>query len=275
MKDSIKGSNKDSNKDTSWEAVSAWYDTLLSGENTFQNKVILPHVLRLLEPVAGKKVLDIACGQGYFSFVLHQEGAEIVGIDASPSLIKLANEERDTNDKVKNKKTISFEIRKGDDLHGIDTESFDAAIIILAIQNIKNVGGVFAEAKRVLKKDGSMIMVLNHPSFRIPQHSDWIYREARGNMEAKQSRVIDTYISEKELEIIMNPGALIKDQKTTVSFHRPLQYFTKMLAKHGLGISRLEEWNSHRESEQGPRKEAEDKARKEIPMFMMIEVKKW
>jgi hypothetical protein len=45
------------------------------------------------------------------------------------------------------------------------------------------------------------------------------------------------------------------------------------LSKAGLSITRLEEWVSHKESEKGPRQKAENKSRKEIPLFMCIECK--
>jgi hypothetical protein len=73
----------------------------------------------------------------------------------------------------------------------------------------------------------------------------------------------------------MTPGEKdVKKKIKTISFHRPLQYYVKLFAKNGFAITRLEEWISHKKSEKGPRSEAEDKARKEIPMFMCLEVKK-
>jgi len=77
-------------------------------------------------------------------------------------------------------------------------------------------------------------------------------------------------MSESKVEIEMNPSK--RDTKTTISFHRPLQYYFKTLANSGFVVARLEEWLSHRESESGPRKKAEDRARKEIPMFLFLEV---
>jgi hypothetical protein len=48
----------------------------------------------------------------------------------------------------------------------------------------------------------------------------------------------------------------------------------KALSKHRFAITRIEEWISHKESEKGPRKEAEDRARKEFPLFLAIEVRR-
>ncbi len=41
-----------------------------------------------------------------------------------------------------------------------------------------------------------------------------------------------------------------------------------ILAKHGFAVTRLEEWISNKKSQKGPRVTAEDKARKEIPLFL-------
>jgi hypothetical protein len=61
----------------------------------------------------------------------------------------------------------------------------------------------------------------------------------------------------------------------TVSFHRPLQFYFKIFSKLGFAVERLEEWNSNKKSEAGPRAKAEDKARKEIPLFLYMCVKKF
>ena len=71
----------------------------------------------------------------------------------------------------------------------------------------------------------------------------------------------------------MTPGSKT-DKKFTVTFHRPLQVFVKALSKSGFALTRLEEWISHKESEKGPRQKAENKSRKEIPLFMCLEAQR-
>jgi hypothetical protein len=112
-------------------------------------------------------------------------------------------------------------------------------------------------------------MVLNHPAFRVPQASDWTF------LNDMQYRIVGKYLSESKVSIDMTPGE--KDPKKkikTVSFHRPLQYYMKLLSKNGFAITRLEEWISHKKSQKGPRQIPEDVARKEIPLFMCLEIKK-
>lgn len=243
-------------KSTSWNNVAGWYDAAVEKNDSYQNTVILPNLLRLLGPLKNHTILDLACGQGFFSKALIKEGATTLGVDAAPELITIA------------KKTIpegEFFTSSADHLPFIKDGSCDAVLIVLALQNIRTVDGVFAEVKRVLKKNGRLLLVLNHPAFRIPKQSSWEWDEK----SKTQYRRTDRYLSEMTTEIDMHPGQ--KKSATTVSFHRPLQYYFKLLGKHGLLVSKLEEWISPKTTPHGPRASAENTARKEFPLFLFIE----
>jgi ubiquinone/menaquinone biosynthesis C-methylase UbiE len=52
-----------------------------------------PSLLGLLGDPSGKSVIDLACGEGYYSRLLKRAGAElVVGVDSSPHMIELARE---------------------------------------------------------------------------------------------------------------------------------------------------------------------------------------
>ena len=246
---------------TSWGGVAHWYDTLLASDDTYQAQVILPNLLRVMSLKKGERVLDLGCGQGFFSRAFAKEGATVTGVDLSKELIAIAKKTAiDTEAK------IEFFAPSAEDLHRFEDGSFDKIAVILAVQNMEAPHLVFKECFRVLKNKGSLYVVVNHPAFRVPQNSDWGYDEAK----KVQYRRTERYLSESKVIIEMNPGN--PHGATTISFHRPLQYFFKTLSNAGLCVARLEEWTSHRESEKGPRKVEEDHARKEIPLFMMMEV---
>jgi ubiquinone/menaquinone biosynthesis C-methylase UbiE len=251
-------------KDTSWGGVADWYNELLNSVGTYQKELILPNLLRLVDIKKGEKLLDIACGQGFFSRAFAQVGAEVTGADISAELIKFAQKNAGPKEK--------YLVVPGDRLaENIKDGEFDKAIIVLAIQNIENLSGVMMQANRALKKGGKLFLVLNHPAFRNPKNTAWGFDE----VSKTQYRRVDAYLSESRTEIDMAPGAIKKgSDKMTVSFHRPLQVYFKALVKSGFLIGRLEEWNSHKKSEAGPRQKAEDKARQEIPLFLMIEAVK-
>lgn len=253
---------------TSWGGVADWYDKHLekSGD-TYHEKVIHPNLLRLLGNLEGKKVLDLACGQGIFTQQLRDKGAHVTGVDIGKELIALAEVKNKT---VKEKGThkAAFFVAASHDLYMLKDKSLDTVVCVLALQNIEELQKTIAEVRRVLVPSGTFIFVLNHPSFRNPKVTHWGYDDATD----VQYRRVDEYMSESHVRIDMTPGSM-KEKKFTVSFHRPLQVYMKSLSKHGFAVTRLEEWVSHRESERGPKKRAEDKARKEIPLFMCIEAK--
>jgi ubiquinone/menaquinone biosynthesis C-methylase UbiE len=247
-------------KDTSWNEVAGWYDSLLNGEGTYQKEVILPNLLRLLDIKKGEWIFDIACGQGFFSRAFEKSGANVVGLDISPELIALAKKSA-PNDAY-------FHVGSSDNISFEKDGSFDKAVCILALQNIENLSGTLQEVSRILKTGGKLFLVLNHPAFRNPKHTAWAWDEK----EKIQYRRVDEYLSESKTEIDMSPGQAGKN--LTVSFHRSLQAYFKALNKAGFLVGRLEEWNSNKKSEVGPRQKAEDKARREIPLFLLIEAVK-
>lgn len=253
--------------DTSWGGVAGWYNTHLSAnDDTYHAKVVFPNLLRMLGDLSGKRVLDLACGQGIFSEKLREGGAFVTGVDLGKELIAIA-ESNNKSIKEKGNHKIVYHVGSADDLYMLKNAQFDIVVCVLAIQNIENLAKTVSEVKRVLIKDGKAYFVLNHPSFRNPKQTGWAYNES----ENKQYRRVDEYMSESHVKIDMTPGSE-SSKKFTVSFHRPLQVYMKAFSKHGFAITRLEEWVSHKISEEGPKKKAEDKARKEIPLFMCIEV---
>ncbi len=246
-------------KDTSWGKVATWYQSTVSRDDSYQKKLIIPNLIRLVDIKEGDKVLEVACGEGNMSRALAEAGAEVTGIDISPELIELA--------KKNSSEKINFLVSPADNLSSIDDKSFDKEAIVLALQNIENDKGVINEMSRVLKDDGKIFIVLNHPCFRIPKNSSWGYDEKRDI----QYRRVDRYISDSREMIEMHPGD--KSEETTVSFHHPFQHYFKIFEKSGLAVTRLEEWVSEKTSA-GKRADAENRARKEIPMFIMLVLKK-
>ncbi|MBX4209327.1 class I SAM-dependent methyltransferase [Candidatus Parcubacteria bacterium] len=245
---------------TSWGNVASWYDKVVNDEDSYQSQVILPNVLRLMAPKKGDRALDLACGQGFFSHALAAEGAHVTGVDIAPELIDIARAHATHNQE--------FYVSPADNLRMFKDKSFDSAVSVLALQNIDKMALAFKEVSRVLKPGAKFVIVLNHPAFRIPGKSAWGFDDTT----ATQYRRVDEYMSESRATIDMHPGRSdAQDKKLTYSFHRPIQVYSKNLANAGFAIARIEEWMSHKESEKGPRKAAEDKARREIPLFMCLE----
>jgi ubiquinone/menaquinone biosynthesis C-methylase UbiE len=138
-------------KKTDWDNVALWYTEYLKKDATYQSAVIAPNLLRMLAIKKGMQVLDVACGEGYFSRLVVKAGATVVGIDQSAELIKMARanaSEKETYT-VHNAETID-----------ITLGMFDAAFSVLSFENIKNIAGVMKGLHAVIKKEGSVVLVL-------------------------------------------------------------------------------------------------------------------
>ena len=121
------------------------------GEST---KAYLEHSARYnfaTKFVKNKKILDIACGTGYGSKILGDSGAkEVFGGDISHESINYAT-------KNYSKKSIFFDIMDAKNLKFPDGY-FDCIISFETIEHIPSYLEVLKEFKRVLKKDGMLII---------------------------------------------------------------------------------------------------------------------
>lgn len=249
---------------TDWSNVADWYDGLVGSEGSeYQREVVFPGVLRLLGEVNGKRVLDIACGQGVFCRLLQKRGVTAVGVDAAGPLIEAARRHSDSPE-TNPPKYFRADARELLELAALRDNPFDAATCILAIQNIHPIAPVFEAASKLLKPGGKFVVAMMHPAFRGAKESHWGWDESAG----VQFRRVDRYLIPRKSPIYANPGK--KDGNYTWTFHKPIGDYIAAATKAGLFTDALEEWPSHKASQPGPRAAAENTARKEIPMFMAI-----
>ncbi|MEA2733605.1 MAG: hypothetical protein QOE14_56 [Humisphaera sp.] len=242
---------------TDWGGVAAWYDQLV-GEfgSEYHREVVLPGVVRLLNPKRGEKMIDVASGQGVLARLLHERGVEMTGVDAARELIAVAKQRSDS--------AIRYHVADARELSFLDENAFDAATCVLAIQNINPIQPVFDGVARALKPGGRFVMAMMHPSFRGAKETSWGWDQAK----EVQYRRVDRYLLPRKSPIVTNPGKT--PDVYTWSFHRPIEAYVKALRGAGLLIDALEEWPSHKSSGPGPRAAAENAARKEIPMFLAL-----
>jgi len=249
-------------EDTSWENVAGWYDALIDEKRSdHYDKIIIPGTLRMVKPEPGVRVLDVACGQGVISRELARLGASVVGVDSSPSLIETAQARAVTQG-------LSAEFFIGDvralDALPLEPASFDCVTCVMAMANINPLEPLLASVARLLKPGGSLVFSITHPAFRAPDQTSWGWDEKT----KAQYRRVDGYLSLGQKSIKMHPGSA--PDIVTWTFHRPLQTYVRLLSEAGLLVQTLEEWPAVRVSEPGPRAEAENRARREIPLFVGI-----
>lgn len=243
---------------TSWERVSRWYTNHLKQDDFLQRDVVIPGTLALLEDAAPGPHLDVACGEGSFgrAFLEAFPRRSLIGVDAAPSLIHAAQ--------AKRLPRARFFVGDAQRLPPLSESRFSSASCLLAIQNIANASAVFGEVAARLSPHAPFVLVMNHPAFRQPKQSSWGWDEDR----KIQYRRVDRYLQSYKIAITAHPG---KDPSlTTPSYHRPLTQYIEELARNGFAVDALEEWTSPAQSDSGPRANAENIARQEIPLFLAL-----
>ncbi len=244
-------------KSTAWDQAASWYDALVGDHGSdYQKDIIMPGATRLMKLEKGHRVLDLACGQGVFSRYLLAKGMRVEGLDTSEELLRLA--------RARSKPAIRFHIADAKEAGTFGESQFDAAACLLALQNMEEIVPVFKNVARWLKPEGRFVMVVTHPCFRIPRQTHWGWDEEK----KIEYRRVDLYSSDLSIPIITPPLAGSKGHTTT--YHRSLQTYFAALSGAGLCVESLEEWTSKKESQPGKRAKAENRARKEIPLFLSL-----
>jgi toxoflavin synthase len=117
-------------------------------------------LFELLGNVDGRRVLDLACGEGYYSRQLRQRGAHVVGIDVSASMIRLARDEESWQ-------PLGIEYRVGDATCLPPTGSFDLVLAAYLFCNARNETQLQAMARSIagnLRPGGRLVAVTDNPA---------------------------------------------------------------------------------------------------------------
>ena len=244
-------------KPTLWDQASRWYDSLvgMSGSDYHQT-IVMPGVLKMLELKPGRRVLDLACGQGVFSRFLLGKKIKPEGLDSSEELLRMA--------RSRSVKSIPYHLGNASDAKLLDGQEFDGIACLLAVQNMEKIEPVFQNVARWLKPKGKFVMVLTHPCLRIPRQTHWGWDEEK----KIEYRRVDRYANEMKIPMLTPP--FVDKVNFTMTYHRPLQNYFSALLRAGLYVDSLEEWMSNKESTPGKRSRGENRARKEVPLFMAI-----
>ena len=121
-----------------------------------------PQVMALCEPVVGKHVLDLGCGEGYCSRMLRQRGAlEVVGLDVSERMIELARQaERAQPLDIRYDTADAATVDLGD-------ARFDlvVAVFLFNYLSVDEMRQTMANVHRMLRRGGHFVFAVPHPAF--------------------------------------------------------------------------------------------------------------
>ena len=207
----------------SWNDYAKDYDKKVGETGDLDHRETLnPVILKLIWNIKGKNILDLGCGQGYFSRIMTKQDAVVTGIDLSKDLIKIANQRNQEQEL-----DIKYFISDASNLKDLEDDNFDIVVSNLAFMDIENIYNTIKECSRVLKTNGKIIFSLVNPIFGISERSkdnDWYY------LKLIKYKTNSTITNE-------NRGYNFK----TTHYHRPVGYYINLLTNNGFYITNYKE----------------------------------
>lgn len=140
-----------------FDGVAKRYDIVNDLLSLGQTKAWRRAATKIIAPAPGMRILDIAAGPGSSSEPLHKAGATVYSTDFSEGMLAQGR---------KSRPYLNFS--KADALNlPFDDDYFDVATISFGLRNTVDYHKALAEALRVVKKRGRMVVVeFSHPTWR-------------------------------------------------------------------------------------------------------------
>ena len=250
---------------SSWDRLARWRDAKLGDRGDLWHRALIdPAVRRLIGPVRGLRILEVACGNGYLARSLAARGAKaVVGIDRSQASIRLARARERSRPRG-----VRFEVGDAGRLR-FDKGTFDLVVANMALMDIRDAKGAIREAARVLAPEGRFVFSIAHPCFDPDDRSVWSVERGFGSDGVYRDTVYRKVRGYREELRTLVPWRVSHHLVVwTESYHRTLTTYVRYLHDAGLAIARLEEPSPEAEmlsgSPQGP-------YIREIPLHLAVE----
>lgn len=178
------------------------------GDNPLQEFYAWPATRSMLPDLDGTRVLDAGCGVGDHVEWLREQGASVVGVDASEQALQAAHE------RFGNRASFAYA-----DLTGplaFDDGVFDTVLAHLVLDHVAELSPSFAEFVRVLAGSGHLVFTTVHPMQYYLAYAE-----------------VDSYYERQSVEVGWDAPV--------TSYHRPLGDILDALVGAGFRIEAVEE----------------------------------
>lgn len=203
-----------------WDAIAGLRERqIASGRDHSANYVLAPAILDELP--RSSLLLDIGCGTGWLTSRAASKAQAIVGIDPSKESIAIAST-------LHAGQAISY---RADTVEQYSRRrlrpQFDAAMSNMAASSAPDLQNFFSASRRLLRKDGLLIVTFPHPCF-WPLY--WGYA-SHPKFRYEQSFAVEGHFKIRKQAT----------QLVTTHFHHPLEQYLSALARAGFAVQRVRE----------------------------------
>ena len=191
-----------------WEAVAERWAGLVRGASFSAED----DAFFALLPPPGRLALDIGCGEGRVARRLSALGYAVIGVDASPTLVGLAQRADRAGD---------YRVADAAELPFADG-SFDLVVLFMSLQDMDDPVAAMREAGRVLEPGGTVAFAIIHPFWTA------------GLADEEGDRFV---IGGSYLDVVPH----VRPEMQVPSVHRPLEQYFRGLEAGGLAVETLRE----------------------------------
>lgn len=216
-----------SDPSTEWEEHADWWRAnFTEGRDPEYEEQLLPLLRELVAPTLGDRILDAGCGEGQVARLFAESGAGTIGCDLSEAQLAAASSFRGPERGVSPSPPLY--VRGSLEALPVRGGVFDAAVAVLVLEHVAAVEEAIEELARVTRRDGRVVVVLNHPLFQTPD-SGWIDDRI---LEESYWRVGPYLVEQATLEEV--------DRGVFLTFHhRPLSRYLNAFVDAGLAIEQV------------------------------------
>ena len=215
---------------TPYDGIAEWYDEWVrAGFGDSEGvRLELSALSKLMGDIGGKKVCDLACGQGRVTRWLAQAGANVVGVDISERLLEIAQREEEAEPLG-----ITYVRDDAHHLGGLPDCSFDGVVCTWSLLDIEDLNSCLGSVARVLRPAAWFVFVITHPCFDIPRSPGQVADRSQWSYFEEGFWRVDS------------PGGV---KAKVGAYHRTLSSYVNELAEAGLMIERMIEPQGGRHS---------------------------
>lgn len=244
-----------------WDNVAQDWDRFVeTGADYHRWELHGPALLRAVGNVHGLKVLDVGCGQGWFSRQLARSGAHVVGIDWSSKMIRWAKdheEQRPLGINYLRCDASRMESR-------FAPRSFDLATSCMALMDMPRIDKVLGSVSHVLRPGGRFVFSISHPVNSAPK-SHWLRRRVGHH----GPWLLDGYFDEGPNDILWKLRGSEHIMRAP-HWHRTLAGWFQVIGNSSLVVTRL--WEPRPTALQARRTLGFEGVRR-IPFYLILETK--
>ncbi len=207
-----------------------------------------PVLRSMLPDLAGRDVVDLGCGFGWFSRWAGEHGAtSVLGVDVSAKMLERARAETDIA-------TIVY--RRCDlDVLELEPDSADVAFSSLAFHYVNDLARLLTTVAGALRPGGSLVFSTEHPIFSAPT-----VQRVEGRPNGDRFWPLDNYLVEGERVRHWFVDGVVK-------VHRTVATVVNTVIGAGLTIDRLVEWGPSADEVESRPESADDLHR---PWFLLV-----